>query len=109
LEIVGALTSLDASGVLLADGSRVNPGAIIAATGYGSGLETVVGQLGVLDERGYPKVHGGAAAAPGLRFIGYQPRPGQIGAMGREAARAAKEIKRELDAAGVAGSMAAVS
>jgi len=108
LEIVRALQSLEPTGVLLADGSRVEPGAIIAATGYGSGLETVVGHLGVLDERGYPRVHGGAAAAPGLRFIGYRHRPGQIGEMGREAQRAANEIKRELDSA-TAGSTAAAS
>jgi cation diffusion facilitator CzcD-associated flavoprotein CzcO len=98
LEIVGAVQSLDAQSVGLADGSRLEPGAIIAATGYGSGLEPVVGHLGVLDERGYPLVHGGPAAAPGLRFLGYWPIPGQIGEMGREARRAAREIKRELDA-----------
>jgi cation diffusion facilitator CzcD-associated flavoprotein CzcO len=109
LEIVAAVASLDGTGVLLADRSRVDAGAIIAATGYGSGLEPVVGHLGVLDERGYPRVHGGPAAAPGLRFIGYAPRPGQIGEMGREALRAAKGIKLELGAAAAAESMAAVS
>jgi hypothetical protein len=41
-------------------------------------------------------VPGGAAAAPGLRFIGYAPRPGQIGQMGREAKRAAAAIKQEI-------------
>jgi cation diffusion facilitator CzcD-associated flavoprotein CzcO len=98
VEIVSALASLDASGVVLTDGTRLDAEAIIAATGYGSGLEPIVGHLGVLDERGYPSVQGGPAAAPGLRFIGYWPVPGQIGEMGREARRAAKEIKRELDA-----------
>jgi len=34
--------------------------------------------------------------APGLRFIGYRPRPAQIGYLGGEATRAAKEIKKEL-------------
>lgn len=98
VEIVGALASLDPSGVSLSDGCRIEPGAIVAATGYGTGLEAVVGHLGVLDERGYPLVQGGPAAAPGLRFIGYWSVPGQIGEMGREARRAAKGIKRELDA-----------
>jgi hypothetical protein len=31
-----------------------------------------------------------------LRFIGYQPRPGQIGYIGAEARRTAKNIKKEL-------------
>jgi hypothetical protein len=98
IEIVAALASLDETGILLEDGTRLEPSAIIAATGYGSGLEPVVGHLGVLDERGFPRVHGGPAAAPGLRFIGYRPAPGQIGDMGREARRAASEIKSELSA-----------
>jgi hypothetical protein len=50
----------------------------------------------VLDEHGVPLIHGGPAAAPGLWFIGYQPRPGQVGYVGVEAKRAAKQIKIEL-------------
>jgi cation diffusion facilitator CzcD-associated flavoprotein CzcO len=102
IEIVAALGSLDQTGVLLADGTRLEPGAIIAATGYGSGLEPIVGHLGVLDQRGFPQVHGGPAAAPGLRFIGYAPAPGQIGDMGREARRAARAIFAELTSTAVA-------
>jgi hypothetical protein len=45
---------------------------VIAATGYTTGLEPLVGHLDVLDERGVPLIHGGPAAAAGLRFIGYQ-------------------------------------
>jgi hypothetical protein len=96
VEVVAALDSLDETGVQLADGTRLEPGAIIAATGYASGLEPVVGHLDVLDERGFPRVHGGPPAAPGLRFIGFDPGPGQIGDMGREARRAAKQIASEL-------------
>jgi cation diffusion facilitator CzcD-associated flavoprotein CzcO len=102
IEIVGAVGSLDEAGALLADGRRLEAGAIIAATGYGSGLEDMVGHLGVLDDRGVPRVHGGRAATPGLRFIGYRPRPGQIGELGREAGRAASAIKSELAPATVA-------
>jgi hypothetical protein len=68
---------------------------VIAATGYTAGLEPLVGHLDVLDERRVPVVHGGSAAVPGLRFIGYQPRPAQIGYLGAEATRAAKQIKDE--------------
>ena len=45
----------------------------------------------MLDERGVPlELHG--EAAPGLRFIGYLPRPAHIGLMGHDARRAAAEI-----------------
>lgn len=96
IEVVAAVDSLDHAGVRLADRRRLEPAAIVAATGYGSGLEAMVGHLDVLDERGFPRIHGGPAAAPGLRFIGYRPAPGQIGDMGREARRAAGEISSEL-------------
>ena len=48
---------------------------------------------------GVPRVHGGPAALPGLRFIGYRPAPGQIGDMGREGRRAARAIERETGTA----------
>jgi cation diffusion facilitator CzcD-associated flavoprotein CzcO len=96
IEIVAAVESLDTTGVVLADRTRLEPDVVIAATGYTTGLAPLVGHLGVLDERGVPLIHGGREAAPGLRFIGYQPRPAQIGYLGAEATRAAKQIKKEL-------------
>jgi hypothetical protein len=92
IEIVGGVESLDEAGVQLADGSRIEPDAVIAATGYRCGLEPVVGHLGVLNESGVPLVPSGDEAAPGLRFIGYRPRPAHIGLMAREATHAAKAI-----------------
>jgi cation diffusion facilitator CzcD-associated flavoprotein CzcO len=97
IEIIAAVESLDETGVTLADGSRIEPDAVIAATGYRPGLEPLVGHLGVLDERGVPHVPQGQEAAPGLRFVGYRPLPAHIGHMGREAKRAAKEIARMMD------------
>jgi cation diffusion facilitator CzcD-associated flavoprotein CzcO len=101
IEIVAAVDALDESGVTLTDGTRIEPDAVIAATGYRCGLEPVVGHLGVLDERGRPRVVEDEAA-PGLRFIGYVPRPAQIGYMAGEAKRAAKAIARGRTAAPVA-------
>jgi hypothetical protein len=54
------------------------------------------GHLDVLDERGMPRARGATPAAPGLRFIGYLPRPGGLGYMGKESRRAATAIAREL-------------
>jgi cation diffusion facilitator CzcD-associated flavoprotein CzcO len=96
IEIVAGVESLDETGVRLADGVRIEPDAVVAATGYRRALEPIVGHLDVLDERGVPRALRGTAAAPGLRFVGYVPRPGQIGYMGGEARHAAKAIAGEM-------------
>jgi cation diffusion facilitator CzcD-associated flavoprotein CzcO len=96
IEVVAGVKALDGSGVRLADGTRIEPGAVVAATGYRRALEPLVGHLGVLDERGTPLVHGGAPAADGLRFVGYLPRPAQLGYLGGEAKIAAKGIAHEM-------------
>jgi cation diffusion facilitator CzcD-associated flavoprotein CzcO len=93
IEIVAAVESLDESGVRLAGGGRIEPDAVIAATGYRTGLEPMVGHLGVLDERGEPRTNV-AEAAPGLRFVAYVHRPGLIGLMGEEAREVARGIAR---------------
>jgi hypothetical protein len=43
-----------------------------------------------------PRARGATPAAPGLRFIGYVPRPGGLGYMGKESRKAARAIDREL-------------
>jgi NADPH-dependent 2,4-dienoyl-CoA reductase/sulfur reductase-like enzyme len=98
IEMVRGVESLDETGVQLADGARAEPDAVICATGYGRVLEPLVGHLGVLDDRGMPRARGKTPAAPGLRFIGYVPRPGGLGYMGKESRRAARAIERELRA-----------
>ncbi len=99
IEVVRGVASLDGTRVELADGARVEPDAVICATGYARVLEPLVGHLGVLDETGMPRARGVTPAAPGLRFIGYVPRPGGLGYMGKESRRAARAISRELRAA----------
>jgi cation diffusion facilitator CzcD-associated flavoprotein CzcO len=96
IEVVAAVESLDSSGVELVDGTRVEAEAVICATGYRRELEPLLGHLGVLGDRGMPKAIGPRPAAEGLRFIGYLPRPGGLGYMGKEARRAARAIRREL-------------
>ncbi len=72
IRVVANVDSLDADAVRLADGSTLHPDAVICATGYRTGLEPMVGHLGVLDERGLPRVHGAATlpGLPGLYFVG---------------------------------------
>jgi cation diffusion facilitator CzcD-associated flavoprotein CzcO len=100
IEIVAGVESLDESGLILADRSRIEPDAVVAATGYRPGLEPLVGHLGVLNERGVPRVPQGEEAAPGLRFIGYRPLPAHINHMRSEAKRAAKQIAGAMDRPG---------
>ena len=52
IECVPAVVGLDGDSVLLAGGRREPADAVIAATGYRTGLEDLVGGLGVLDEHG---------------------------------------------------------
>lgn len=96
IEVVRGVQSLDADGVRLADGARIQPDAVIAATGYRPGIEGLVGHLDVLDERGLPLAAGEQPAAAGLRFVGFAPRPNALGHMAAEATRAAKAIVRDL-------------
>jgi putative flavoprotein involved in K+ transport len=98
IAIVAGVRSFGESSVQLEDGTRLEPDTVIAATGYKRGLGPLVGHLDVLDERETPRVHGGPAAAPGLRFIGYRSQPGQIGQIGREARKVAREICAEMAA-----------
>ena len=74
IEIVAAVVGFDGDDVLLADGTCIQPDAVIAATGYHRGLEPLVGHLGVLDDDGIPVISGGKQhpSAPGLFFNGYR-------------------------------------
>jgi cation diffusion facilitator CzcD-associated flavoprotein CzcO len=99
VEVVAGVALLDEGGVTLADGSRVEPDAVVAATGYRCDLESLVGHLDVLDGRGVPLVHGGEPVAPGLRFVGFLPRPAQLGYLAGEAKVAARGIAAERAAA----------
>jgi hypothetical protein len=94
VEVVGSVEALDPTGIELSGGGRIEPAVVIAATGYRCGLEPLVGHLGALDQHGRPGIAGGGEAAPGLRFVGFVPGPGQIRGMAREAKRAAADIAR---------------
>ncbi len=95
LRAVPTVQGFDGVQVLLADGSRVQPDVVICATGYRPGLESMVGHLGVLDERGVPRTFGraGQSPLPGLRFVGMTPRlSGQFLAARGEAKAVAREL-----------------
>ncbi|MFC8780879.1 flavin-containing monooxygenase [Streptomyces nigra] len=95
VEIVAAVEGFDTDKVLLADGSRISPDVVVAATGYARGLEGLVGHLGVLDGRGRPCVRGARtpAEAPGLYFTGYtNPISGNLREMAIDAQKIARAV-----------------
>ncbi|MEV5471911.1 flavin-containing monooxygenase [Streptomyces sp. NPDC007148] len=97
VEIVAAVEGFEDGKVVLADGSRIEPDAVIAATGYVRALEGLVGHLGVLDAHGRPVVHGARCprTAPGLYFTGFtNPISGMFRELAIDARRIAKAVAR---------------
>jgi putative flavoprotein involved in K+ transport len=99
VRVVAALERFDGSNAVLAGGARVEVDAVVAATGFRTGLEPFVGHLGVLDERGEPLVHGAEEhpRAPGLHFVGYRLT---LGGAFRIIGLQAKELARAVDSYG---------
>lgn len=95
--VVAAVERFDGDAVVLADGERVTPSAVIAATGYTTGLQPVLGHLGVLDARGRPLVNGRRPAAPGLRFVGLSnPLKGLLFQINLDARAVARDVAKDL-------------
>ena len=92
IEIVAGVSSVDADGVELTDGTTLHPDAIVAATGFTTGLTPLVGHLGVLDEQGLPRSN----PETGLYFLGYDKGAGVIGPGAR---RATDQLCRSLASA----------
>jgi len=98
LKLVSAVERFDGADVVLADGERIQPQVVIAATGYRHGLEPLVGHLGVLLTSGRPAACKGSSHpdASGLYFNGYWlPLSGQLPAMRRSTRRIARALARE--------------
>ena len=99
VEIVAAVQSFDGDDVVLADGSRIQPDAVIAGTGFHRGLEPLVGDLDLIEPvKGRPIVHGAETHpnAPGIHFIGYtNPVSGMFREIRIEAKRIARSIARD--------------
>jgi putative flavoprotein involved in K+ transport len=93
IEVVPGVMALDGRAVVLADGSRVFPDAIVAATGYQPGLEPLVSHLTAIGERGIP------SPQSRLHFIGMRiPLSGFLHEVGQDARRIAGTVARELSA-----------
>jgi len=108
VRVVAAVERFEDGDVVLADGERVRPEAVIAATGFRRGLEPLVGHLGLLRDDGRAAVHGPVTdpRAPELYFIGYSNPLGgnlhEIAVDSRKIARAIARRRRQREPAGVA-------
>jgi putative flavoprotein involved in K+ transport len=100
VEIVAAVERFDDSDVVLADGSRIAPDAVIAATGFRAGLDALVGHLGVLGARGLPSKTDGEPTLPGLWFVGFMPT---LGGQLREGSIAARKVAEAVAASRQSG------
>lgn len=95
VEPVAAVQEFDEAEVVLADGRRITPDTVIAATGYRRGLEELVAGLDLLTPDGVPVTRAPQApdTAPGLYFAGFaDPVDGTLRHLARDAARTARAI-----------------
>jgi putative flavoprotein involved in K+ transport len=93
VEVVAAVEGFDGADVLLADGARIQPDAVIAATGFRAGLDELVGHLDVLTPRGLPAKTDGEPCLPGLWFVGFTPT---LGGQLREGSIAARKVAERV-------------
>ncbi|MGW2518848.1 flavin-containing monooxygenase [Streptomyces sp. NPDC001617] len=98
VEVVAAVEGFEAGKVVLADGTRISPEAVVAATGYVRALEGLVGGLDVLDAQGRPVAHGSRAPknTPGLHFTGFTtPISGTLREVAMDAEKIAKTVVKQ--------------
>jgi putative flavoprotein involved in K+ transport len=101
VRVVAGLERFEQGNAVLADGTELQVDGVIAATGYRTGLEPLVGHLGVLNERGEPRVHGAEEDphAPGLHFVGFEV---ELGGTFRLVGIRAKQLARTVAQGGQA-------
>ncbi|MFG1931055.1 flavin-containing monooxygenase [Mycobacterium sp. NPDC048908] len=98
ITIVSNVAAIETATVSLVDGTQLEPEVLIAATGYRTGLEPLVGNLDVLDDSGAPRAMAPEPAARGLWFIGYQLGPTALGIAGQQSRPLAREIADDVAA-----------
>jgi putative flavoprotein involved in K+ transport len=95
IHIRPAVEQLSETGAMFADGRAEPFDAVIAATGFRTGLDQLIDLPGALDAQGYPAFPSGRATAfPGLYFIGYtHSLRGHLFEANRDSRRLAKAIE----------------
>lgn len=102
IEVVPEVRQLHPASVELIDGRCIDADVVIAATGYRTGLETLLGNSDALDSCATPVIHGAQQLdnCAGLWFIGMRPRlPGFFYMAGMTSAAIAAAIATSENAA----------
>ncbi len=96
-----ALAELTETGVVFGDGSEERFDAVVAATGFDTGLAGLVDAPGVLDAHGSPRFPAGEPTPhPGLYFVGFRDTVrGHLFEANRDSRRLARTIARYLEEA----------
>jgi hypothetical protein len=106
IAVVAAVAAVECDRVILADGTAIAPEVMIAATGFSTDLDGLVGHLGVLDGHGDPRGGFAAHVGDGMFAIGYGiPPNGPL----RAIRLAATPLARQVAAYLAAGSSVAAS
>jgi putative flavoprotein involved in K+ transport len=98
VQVRPALERLTSAVVEYTDGSSEAVDVVIVATGFGTGLERMLGDVhGVVDDDGQPLARSGKPTAAGLYFIGFDETiRGHLFEARRESKRLARTIARSL-------------
>jgi putative flavoprotein involved in K+ transport len=94
-----AVERLTSTGAIYADGVEEPFDAIVAATGFRTGLETLIERNGLLDQHNEPLAASGESTAkPGLYFIGFvHSLRGHLFEANRASKRLARNVQAYLD------------
>jgi putative flavoprotein involved in K+ transport len=100
VKVKPALERVTATGGVFADGTSESFDAIIAATGFATGLESVIDMSDVLDDLGEPiGMSGEPTVHPGLYFVGFtHSLRGHLFEANRASRRLARHVERYLAA-----------
>ena len=100
--IMPAVERLMPTGAVFADGTSEAFDGIIAATGFSTGLETIIDIPGALDDAGEPRgASGEPTAHPGLYFVGFtHSLRGHLFEANRASRRLARNVARYLTSQG---------
>jgi len=98
VKVKQAVERLTPTGAVFSDGTSEAFDAIVAATGFTTGLETIIDVPGVLDDLGEPRgTSGEPTARPGLYFVGFgHTLRGLLFEANRASRRLARNVGRYL-------------
>ncbi|MBV8863603.1 MAG: NAD(P)/FAD-dependent oxidoreductase [Mycobacterium sp.] len=97
IEVMAAVSAVDGARVILADGTGVTPEVMVAATGFSTDLDGLVGHLGLLDGHGNPRGGFASHLGDGMFAIGYGiPSHGPLRAIRLAATPLARQVAAYL-------------